>query len=41
MFLELVFFRWFTTSPASFGKIDARNSILFQIKVFGRKFKVL
>ena len=34
MFLEIY------CSPESFGEFDARNAILFQIKVFGKKLKV-
>ena len=38
--MEIVFFNGFTANPASFREFDARNTILFQIKVFGRKLKV-
>ena len=41
MFLEIAFFSCVTTSRASFSEFDARNAILFQIKVFGRKLKVI
>ena len=36
----MVFFIGFTASPTSFREFDARNAILFQIKIFGRKVKV-
>ena len=30
----------FTASPEIFGEFDARDAILFQINVFGKKLKV-
>ena len=37
--MKIVFFSLFTVSFASLSEIDARNAILFQIKVFNRKIK--
>ena len=36
----MVFFIGFTASPTSFREFDARNAILFEIKIFGRKLKI-
>ena len=35
-----VFFSGFTASHASFREFAARSAILFQVKFFGRKFRV-
>ena len=39
MFLEILLANPVTTSSVSFSEFDSRNTILFQIKVFGRNIK--
>ena len=36
---EKVVFRSFSTSSRRFSELDTHNTILFQLKVFGRKIK--
>ena len=37
--MEIILISLFTTSAARFNEFDARNVVLFQIKVFGRHIK--